>query len=214
MATRKYEKRVRAQGEDETRRRITEAAVALHGTVGPARTTISAIAERAGVQRLTVYRHFPDEAAILQACSQHWMAQHPPPDPSAWTGLAPGRARLEGALRAFYGYYRATGEMLANVLRDAALVPALAAQAEGYEQALAGLRDALAQDWCTDGERRLLVAAVIGHGLHFYTWRSLTQEQELSDVQAAQLMAELVECAVGLVAPGRQPDDDSYANGE
>src|SRR5215204_3222044 len=101
--SRPYRKRRRAQLEEETRLRITEAAVDLHGSVGPARTTISAVAARAGVQRATVYRHFPYEDALFDACSSHWMAQHPLPD------LAAGAARdvpaepTRRALQRLYG---------------------------------------------------------------------------------------------------------------
>src|SRR5918996_4055938 len=86
-AKRPYRKRRRAELEDQTRLRITEAAVELHGRVGPARTTISAVADRAGVQRATVYRHFPDEDALFAACSGHWAAMNPSPDPSAWQAI-------------------------------------------------------------------------------------------------------------------------------
>src|SRR5688500_10745162 len=102
---RKYELKKRAEAQDETRRRITEATVELHGTIGPARTTISAIAERAGVQRLTVYRHFPDERALLGACTSHWRERHPPPDPGPWTAIEDPRERAERALGELYGWY-------------------------------------------------------------------------------------------------------------
>src|SRR3954464_14335334 len=119
MTTRPYNKRRRAELEEETRRRITEATVELHRTVGPARTTISAIAEKAGVQRLTVYRHFPDERDLLAACSAHWLGADPPPDPSAWTEPRP-------ALRELYSWYRRNDAMLANTARDAPPMPGVA----------------------------------------------------------------------------------------
>ena len=99
---RAYRKRRRAEQEEETRLRITEAAVDLHGSVGPARTTVSAIAERAGVQRATVYRHFPDEEALFAACSSHWAALNPPPDPAAWAEIADPDERLRRALSELY----------------------------------------------------------------------------------------------------------------
>src|SRR3954449_4167474 len=116
--TRKYEKKRRAELEAETRRRITETAVELHGTVGPARTSISAIAERAGVRRSTVYRHFPDEAALFEACSSHWAAQNPPPDLDAWGQIEDPDERLRSALTELYDYYRRTEPMMENVHRD------------------------------------------------------------------------------------------------
>src|SRR5213592_4741836 len=102
---RRYEKRARATQEQETRLRIVEAALVLHGTVGPARTTISAIAERAGVRRATVYRHFPDERALFLGCSGTWQERHPVPDPATWAAIADPGARLEAALEALYHWY-------------------------------------------------------------------------------------------------------------
>src|SRR5512144_1674219 len=99
---RRYEKRVRATKEHQTRLRIIEAAIALHGTVGPARTTISAIAERAGVRRATVYRHFPDEHALLLGCSGTWRERNPLPDPATWAAIADPAERVEAALDALY----------------------------------------------------------------------------------------------------------------
>src|SRR5690606_32351471 len=109
-----------------TRRRLVEPTVALHEEVGPAATTIRAIAERAGVQRLTVYRHFPDERGIIGACSAHWSAAHPLPDATRWAGLEDPAARVRAALSAVYAYYRGGAPMLEKVLRDEAEVPALA----------------------------------------------------------------------------------------
>src|ERR671934_514431 len=126
MATkRKYELKKRAEQLAETRRRITEATVELHRTVGPAATRISEVARRAGVQRVTVYNHFPDDASLLAACSAHWRALHPPPDPAAWDG------DLRRALRELYAWYRETEPMTANVLRDAQTIPALRVIVDG-----------------------------------------------------------------------------------
>src|SRR6476661_4188677 len=134
MATRKrtpkrrtYVQQRRAEQQSATRRRILEAVFALHGEIGPARTTIKAIAERAGVERLTVYRHFADEGAILAACDAHFRSESPPPDPAEWADIADPAGRLRAALLAFYGYYRRGEQMIANAERDAADLPALAA---------------------------------------------------------------------------------------
>src|SRR5215218_2212441 len=124
---RPYRKRRRAQLEEETRLRITEATVELHGSVGPARTTISAVAERAGVQRATVYRHFPDEEALFGACSAHWAAQHPLPDLESWGAIADPDKRLRAALVDLYDWFERGERMLVNVRRDAPLVPAMRA---------------------------------------------------------------------------------------
>jgi AcrR family transcriptional regulator len=184
---RPYRLKERARRQEETRRRITEATVELHETVGAARTTIKAIAERAGVERLTVYRHFPDEEALLDACSRHWIAEHPPPDPGAWTAIAGDDERLRTALRELYAYYDANERMMANNLRDAAEVPALAAQMQGFAGFLAATRDVLAGR--RRGARR---RAAIGHALDFETWRSLVRRQGRSNREAVELMALLV----------------------
>src|SRR3954453_1707617 len=97
---RPYEKRARAAREEATRLRVIEAAMELHGTVGPARTTISAIAGRAGVRRATVYRHFPDERALFMGCSGAWRERHPLPEPATWAGIADPADRLNAALEA------------------------------------------------------------------------------------------------------------------
>src|SRR3954468_19779595 len=123
--SRQYRQRKRAAQQDETRLRITEAAVDLHGSIGPARTTITAVAERAGVQRATVYRHFADEEALFGACSAHWMVQHPLPDVEAWARVADPDARLRTALRDLYDWYERGEYMLEKTTRDAPLVPAM-----------------------------------------------------------------------------------------
>jgi AcrR family transcriptional regulator len=195
--TRNYRKRRRAEQEAETRRRITEAAVKLHGTVGPAKTTVSGIAREAGVQRATVYRHFPDEEAIFEACTSHYNALHPPPDLGRWAELADPEERLRVALREVYAFYAETQQMLESTGRDIDRVPALrkAAAARGayLEQARAMLMRGRRQR----GRHRDRVAAAIGHAMAFPTWRSLVREQELGDEEAVELMASLVETAAG-----------------
>ena len=137
---RTYRKRRRAEQEEETRLRITEAAVDLHGSVGPARTTVSAIAERAGVQRATVYRHFPDEEALFAACSSHWAALNPPPDPTVWAQIADPDERLRRALSELYSWYGDNRQMLANTSRDRPLVPAMRRRGGGVRPLLRGRR--------------------------------------------------------------------------
>src|SRR5581483_9137791 len=124
--TRTYELKRRAERQQETRRRIVEAAVELHATLGPARTTVAAIAERAGVTRPTVYAHFPDARSLFQACSGHVRAAVPPPDPAAWRSISDPAARLETALRELYGYYERLEPLLENVQRDAPSMPIVA----------------------------------------------------------------------------------------
>ena len=191
MATRKYAQTRRAEQQAETRRRIVEAMVALHREVGPARTTISAIAERAGVERLTVYRHFADEAAMFQACSAHFAAEAAPPDPSAWAAVAEPAERLRAALLAFYGYYRRAEDMLAHVHRDAPQLPALAAVMAPWEAFVDEVRDGLLEGWEASGPARVRLGATVAHALRFDTWRSLARAEGLDDPVVAELMVAL-----------------------
>ena len=181
----------RAGQVEQTRRRITEAAVALHGTIGPARTTVSAVAERAGVDRLTVYRHFPDERALYEACSRHWRAMHPPPAVSEWAVIEPPAARVTRALRDLYAWYRETHPMLENVIRDRPLVPALegpAAERTAYVDAAVRV---LLRGWTTSRTRRATLTAALAHAIDPTTWRSLTRNG-LADTDAVALMATFV----------------------
>ena len=188
---RKYEKKRRAESEAETRRRITETAVELHGTVGPSRTSISAIAERAGVRRSTVYRHFPDEASLFDACSSHWAEANPVPDIGAWSAIEDPDERLRTALAELYAFHRRNEAMLANLHRDEETVPLVKEHFAGYRGYLAAARDVLLHGRTERGRRRDETRAAIGHALAFPTWHSLTGEQGLDDAQAAELMRRL-----------------------
>jgi AcrR family transcriptional regulator len=185
---RKYELKARAEAQEETRRRIVEATVALHQEVGPARTTISEVAKRAGVQRLTVYNNFPEEAALLGACSAHWVEQHPPPDPAAWQSIRDPVRRARTALAAFYRYYRETERMSANVLRDAQTMPVLARILEQGRGAFIGaVRDDLAAAWERSGTPNAGLRAALSVALQFDTWRTLARGEGMSDEAAAEL---------------------------
>src|SRR5215208_6951987 len=190
-ARRPYRKRRRAQLEAETRLRITEATVDLHGSVGPARTTISAVAERAGVQRATVYRHFPDEDALYDACSSHWMAQHPLPDAAAWAKIEDPEERLRKALRELYEWYESGEYMLERTTRDLALVPALRPSMEAFRGWLDAAADAILRGRPERGARRRRVQAAVGHALAFETWRSLTTHHGMSRSDTIKLMQAL-----------------------
>ena len=179
---------------DRTRQRIVEATVELHETVGVARATISAIAERAGVQRLTVYRHFPDERALLSACSGHWTASNPPPEPGSWSQVADPQERLGLALGEVYAYHRRTEPMMSNIVREAPVKPALLEVAEPYFRHWERMRYVLATGWGVGDERLALLLATLGHALDFQTWRSLVRQQGLSDAQAVEAMAGMVRC--------------------
>jgi AcrR family transcriptional regulator len=189
---RKYELKQRAQEMAATRRRITEAAVELHGTVGPARTTLSAVAERAGVQRHTVYRHFPTEAELFGACSAHFIAGNPLPDPAPWGAIGDPRQRLAEALEELYGYYERTEPMLSNILRDAELVDALRPTLVPLEDYLAEAAEILAAGWPTRGRRRRVLAAAVRHAVDFHTWHSLTANNQTTRTEAVELVTALV----------------------
>ncbi len=193
---RKYELKKRAEQQEQTRQRIVEATVELHEALGPAKTTISAIAERAGVQRLTVYRHFPDEESVFRACTSHWAAQHPRPDPAGWTGVADPIDRLRLAITELYAYYERGEPMLTSARRDVPLLPALAkvlaeAEAPYWER----VRRALVAGWALADEQRAIVLVAIDHATAFPTWQSLVRKGGLTNEQAVALMVCLITCA-------------------
>jgi AcrR family transcriptional regulator len=188
---RKYELNKRALTQAETRQRILAATIALHSSLGPARTTISAIAARAGVQRLTVYHHFADERSLFQGCRDLWIAQNPAPDVSRWAALDDPAERMLVALCEIYAYFRSTEAMTANVLRDLAVSPALREAALPFMQYWESVRTALDSGWTARGQRRKRLRAVIGHAVAFETWRSLARDQGLADAEVAQLMVRL-----------------------
>jgi AcrR family transcriptional regulator len=188
----RYELNQRAQAMADTRQRITRATVELHQTLGPARTSVSEIARRAGVDRVTVYRHFPDDAALLAACSADFRARNPLPDIARWSTLTDPRQRLRRGLRDLYGYYEQTGPMLANVIRDAEHMPALRAAGAPRRQWLARAEEQLAQG--RQGNPRQIRHA-IAIALDFCTWRTLTGQRGLTRSQAIRLMLAMVDGA-------------------
>jgi AcrR family transcriptional regulator len=194
---RPYRKKRRAELEAETRRRITESAVELHGTVGPSRTSMSAVAERAGVRRSTLYRHFSDEAALFEACSAHWNAANPPPDLSGWAAVEDPDERLERALKELYGFWRRTEPMIANLIRDEATDENVRRHFSAFHWYMDAARDILVQDRRERGQARVRVRAAIGHALAFGTWRSLVRDQGLGNTQAARMMSGVVRVAGG-----------------
>jgi AcrR family transcriptional regulator len=190
---RTYHLKRRAERLAETRRRITEVTIELHRTVGPAATQIKEVARRAGVERMTVYNHFPDEASLLAACSAHWRALHPTPDLSAWRAIADPGARLRLGLGQLYGWYRETEPMTANVLRDAQIVPALRPIIEGgLLRYLDQARQVLTEPFGLRGRRRERVDAAARAAVDFHLWRALAP---LGDTDAAELAAGLVQQA-------------------
>jgi len=192
---RPYRMRRRAELEEQTRLRITESAVALHEELGPAQTSISAIAERAGVRRSTVYRHFADEEKLFDACSSHWRAANPPPDPRSWSSVEDPAERMRAALRALYAFYGRTESMYVSLLRDEPLVPPVQRRLRDFHGYLRAIQEGLVEGRGLRGRRAQYTRAAIGHALAFPTWRSLTRDQELDDDDAVELMCRLVEDA-------------------
>ncbi len=186
---RTYRLRARADKQAATHRALAQAAYELHSSVGPAKTTISAIADRAGVQRLTVYRHFSDQDAIFAACTAHAFENDPPPNPHAWASIADPEMRARTALTAAYGYYRRNHQLLANLYRDAEMPAVAAGLARRAEMLTASVR-VLEVGWTGGSDR--IHAAMLGHTLDFGTWQSLTQTQGLSDAEAIDAMIGLV----------------------
>lgn len=193
---RRYRQTARAEATAATRRRIVEAAIELHGTVGPASTSLSAVAREAGVSRPTLYAHFPDEAALFQACTMHWMAQDPPPDPAGWAAIDDPRERLTAALTELYGHYARNEQMLENVFRDMYVVDSmqefnLPLVERSYAQMTEVLGSAYDEPGTTSARRAALVAVAIS----FDTWRTLTGQGRLTNEEAIELMADAVDAA-------------------
>lgn len=198
---RSYEMKRRAEQQERTRLRIVESAVHLHGTLGPSRTSVSAVARRAGVRRSTVYRHFPDELSLYRACTSHWEAANAPPDLERWAEIGDPGERLQTALGELYRHYRRTQGMMENVLRDEETMPTVRQMLRGYRAYLAEAADTLLAGRPMRGATRRRVAASVAHALSFATWRSLGVDNGLTDDDAADLMCRLVGSAA--VAPPR-----------
>jgi AcrR family transcriptional regulator len=189
---RKYELRARAEKQAETRRRIVEATAALHEEVGPARTTVAEIARRAGVQRLTVYNNFPNEAELFDACGQHSMAKNPPPDPSAALAIGDPAERLHAALQPLYVWYRKNARSTENLQRDRLVMPALdAVMRIRMDQSLGNLANNLAAGFAPAARSAKGLRAAVALALDFWTWRRLAGEG-MSDDDAAALMESAV----------------------
>jgi len=192
---RPYRLRKRAERLEETRLRIAEALVELHRTVGPARTTVSEVARLAGVRRMTVYNHFPGELEMIDACSSHWVAGHPPPDAGEWARIDDPDERTRRGLEELYRYYRRNRDMVGNFLRDAALVPALAEILERkWFPVMRSMAEVLTEGRTTDTGAETRLRAAVDVALDFGTWRTLV-DSGLDDAQAARLAADLITSA-------------------
>jgi len=188
--------RKRAESQEETRQRILDATMQLHEEVGPRATTISAIAERAGVQRLTVYRHFPDDTAVFQACTSHWLSLNPPPDPASWEGIADPKHRVRAALSALYAYYEATRRMWTAAYRDEAEVPALQAPMREFRAYISGIGNDLLSHLTGKKKPGRQLAATVHHTLAYPTWASLIS-RGLSNESIADLACSWISCLAG-----------------
>jgi AcrR family transcriptional regulator len=188
---RKYQLKQRAERQEETHRRIVEAAVELHGAIGPSRTTILALAERAGVERPTVYRHFPTTESLFKACSSHHWTEHPPPDPQLWLAINDPEARLRRGLGELYAYYSLHELRMWNILRDVEDMPELRPFAAHRMAHRERVRQVLASAWPDQGSKRKLLAAAIGHAVDFFAWRSL-RRQRLADEDIVELMIGII----------------------
>jgi AcrR family transcriptional regulator len=187
---REYRKSRRAEKEEETRLRIVEAAVELHGEVGGAAATATAIAERAGVGRVTYYRHFPDERTLLQACTGHYLGLNPPPDPRPWTEIGDPDQRTRVALCELYAFYGRTETMLWRAELEVATNPILAEAMQPFGQYLDSVREILLAGRADAGDP--VLRAVVGHALAFGSWHSLARDQELSNESVVALMLCLI----------------------
>jgi AcrR family transcriptional regulator len=188
---RKYELKQRADAMEETRLRITEAAMELHGSVGPARTTVTAVAERAGVQRHTVYRHFPTEAELFASCSGHFGALHPWPDTDAWSRIDDPRERLATGLDELYRWYEETGDMWTRILRDRELVEAIEPALQPFYDYVGRCVGTLSAGWGLRGRRKRVLEASIRHAVEFATWQSLVGSGDIARSEAVSLMTAL-----------------------
>ena len=189
---RPYRMAERAKSQEETRQRIVEATMHLHEELGPRATTISAIADKAGVQRLTVYRHFPDETAVFQACTAHWLSLNPPPDPKDWAVIDNPREGLKAALTAFYRYYAGTRRMWSASFRDVAEVPALREPMKQFAGFVAGIGDDLTAAFHPGKQEGRRIAATLQHALTFPTWADL-DARGVNDADKVALVMDWVE---------------------
>jgi AcrR family transcriptional regulator len=207
----RYELKKRTERQQETRLRIARATLELHEILGPALTTKSAIAERAGVTRPTVYSHFPDELTLGKACSTLELSDNPLPDPAQWQEIADPELRLRMALGELYAYFHRRERLWTNILRDQEMgltnddPEAHEADAEIMEPISVHwerMKQSLAIGWGASDESPQLLPGAIGLALDFQTWRAMARTQDLSDEQAIELMVGMVRCAAGVAAPG------------
>ena len=188
---RRYRMSARAELQRATRERIAASAAELHETLGPSLASMSAIAERAGVQRSTLYRHFPDEASLFEACTAHWMNEHPLPEIQRWAAVDDPDERLHRALIELYDYYEGAEPMLSNILRDLDRMEAVQRQFAQFAEYMHAAHAALMAGRSARGRRLHVTRAAIGHAIAFTTWRSLVREQQCTRTEAIDMMRRL-----------------------
>ncbi|WP_245795398.1 TetR/AcrR family transcriptional regulator [Thioalkalivibrio denitrificans] len=189
MGTRRYTLRKRAEAQEDTRARIVDAMIEVHRDLGPRNATVSAIAQKAGVQRLTVYRHFPDDESLFEACTSTWLQRNPPPDPAAFQGVSDPVSRTRRGLESLYAYFGSTHRMWAVSYRDVEEVPALQGPMAGFEAWLDDFHQALLGGWRLRGARRERLADTLALALRFHTWQTL-DTRGLDDTAKAGLVME------------------------
>lgn len=188
---RPYRQSKRAEAAAETRRRIVEATVELHRTVGPRHTTVAEVARRAGVERLTVYNHFPEEADMVRACQGHWLGLHPPPDRARWAETADPEARLREALVALYGWFEETEEMTSRVVRDATDLPSFAFIVTGWQEQNQRTVAILSEGRAASPRLEAALRAVTS----FHTWQTMRRHAGLAREAAVGLAMDWVRAA-------------------
>jgi AcrR family transcriptional regulator len=202
IVSRPYQLKQRADRQHETRQRIIEATIELHQTIGPAATTITEIAERAGVGRVTVYRHFPEELSLDRACSGLYFARNPAPDPGSWKTVANPVERLRLGLSETYAYHARTEQMITRALADARDHPVMAP----YHAHWARAARALLEPWPASGRRRKQLRAALALAVSFDSWRTLVRVHRLSHPQAIDLIERLTRESASAERPDEHPD--------
>ena len=192
---RRYRMVRRQTAVEQTRERIVAATFDLHATIGPSRTTIRAIADRAGLQRHTVYAHFPDLDSLYEACTVHGIRSTGMPGPDGWRTIDRPLERLRHALTEMVAWYGTNEQMLGNVLFDVDPSAPPPTAPDPFEVRMVELSGALMEGWVVKPDRRLVVEAVVGHALAFTTWRSLSGGG-LNDDQVVAILVALVEGVV------------------
>ena len=193
-ARRTYVLKARAERAAETRARIVDAIMHLHGEVGPRATTVSAIAKRAGVERLTVYRHFTGEDEMFAACSHRYLELNPPPRPDDWAGETDPAARTQAGLGAIFAFFSRTAPMFTKIYRDVDEFPILVKIMGNFDTYLRSLADDLASSWSADS-RRADRTAILRHAVKFQTWQSL-EADSVPDTEKVRMLVEWLDAAL------------------